>query len=266
MGRELKRVPVDFSWPLNKIWQGYINPHSKPCPDEGKTCFHGHTAAGRWLDAMVRLIHLAGEEALVAEHGGEMMARGRIYPHPYLEEWPQAPRSEWPEEARDYVFAVPFGSERNTRMYEMQKKHPPKLLPLTQELAQLVQGLVGEDRKLPHCNANWNIEERLKQLAGVDEDWGICPTCGGEAQDPACKEAYEAWQDEEPPTGDGFQLWTTTNEGAPISPVFGTLDELCGWCEPNATTFGHHRATAAEWRKMLEAGMVCHQEGNMVFV
>ena len=27
MGRELKRVPLDFQWEINKLWCGYINPH-----------------------------------------------------------------------------------------------------------------------------------------------------------------------------------------------------------------------------------------------
>ncbi|HWI12180.1 MAG TPA: hypothetical protein VNU48_12680, partial [Burkholderiaceae bacterium] len=27
MGRELKRVAIDFDWPVNKVWQGYVNPH-----------------------------------------------------------------------------------------------------------------------------------------------------------------------------------------------------------------------------------------------
>lgn len=36
MGREIKRVAADFKWPLNKVWQGYLNPHyvhSHQCPD-----------------------------------------------------------------------------------------------------------------------------------------------------------------------------------------------------------------------------------------
>jgi len=32
MGREIKRVPLDFSWPLNKVWGGFINPHYRECP------------------------------------------------------------------------------------------------------------------------------------------------------------------------------------------------------------------------------------------
>lgn len=32
MGRTLKRVPLDFDWSLNEIWQGYLNPISPlPC-------------------------------------------------------------------------------------------------------------------------------------------------------------------------------------------------------------------------------------------
>jgi hypothetical protein len=26
MGREVKRVPKDFNWPLNKIWEGFLSP------------------------------------------------------------------------------------------------------------------------------------------------------------------------------------------------------------------------------------------------
>lgn len=27
MSREVKRVPLDFDWPLNKTWRGYVNPY-----------------------------------------------------------------------------------------------------------------------------------------------------------------------------------------------------------------------------------------------
>lgn len=28
MGRELKRVPLDFKWEIGKLWCGYVNPHT----------------------------------------------------------------------------------------------------------------------------------------------------------------------------------------------------------------------------------------------
>lgn len=32
MGRKLKRVALDFQWPLSKTWHGYLNPyHSQEC-------------------------------------------------------------------------------------------------------------------------------------------------------------------------------------------------------------------------------------------
>lgn len=70
----------------------------------------------------------------------------------------------------------------------------------------------------------------------------------------------------DPPAGEGFQLWETTSEGSPVSPVFATLDELCTWCETGATTFASFRATAAEWRNMLGGDFVHHREGRMIFI
>jgi hypothetical protein len=32
MGREIKRVLLDFDWPLKQVWSGYINPHYRDCP------------------------------------------------------------------------------------------------------------------------------------------------------------------------------------------------------------------------------------------
>jgi len=70
----------------------------------------------------------------------------------------------------------------------------------------------------------------------------------------------------EPPIGEGYQLWETTSEGSPSSPVFATLDELCEWCEANATTFADFKASKEKWRSMLEARFVHHQDGNVIFI
>ena len=70
----------------------------------------------------------------------------------------------------------------------------------------------------------------------------------------------------EVPEGEGYQLWETTSEGSPVSPVFKTLDELCAWCEDNATTFGSYKASKEEWKQMLSDDFVHHKEGNMIFL
>ena len=68
-----------------------------------------------------------------------------------------------------------------------------------------------------------------------------------------------------PPKGQGYQLWETTSEGSPISPVFVTLDELCEWCEKNATVFANIHATKEEWKAMLtrfENGTVIYEDAT----
>lgn len=31
MGRQIKRVALDFVWPLDEPWSGYMNPHYDAC-------------------------------------------------------------------------------------------------------------------------------------------------------------------------------------------------------------------------------------------
>lgn len=59
-----------------------------------------------------------------------------------------------------------------------------------------------------------------------------CPTCQGHATleaYPGQRAEAEAWEQVDPPTGEGWQLWETTTEGSPMSPVFVTAEELAGW-------------------------------------
>lgn len=62
-----------------------------------------------------------------------------------------------------------------------------------------------------------------------------------------------------------FQLYETTTEGTPISPVFASFDDLCEWAAENATTFANFKATADQWREMLRSGFVHHREGRVIF-
>jgi hypothetical protein len=83
---------------------------------------------------------------------------------------------------------------------------------------------------------------------------------------PKFKDYYHFKNNFELPVGEGYQLWEDTTEGSPQSPVFATLDELCEWCEKNATTFADCKAEAAEWKEMLKDDFVHHRSGNMVFI
>lgn len=96
----------------------------------------------------------------------------------------------------------------------------------------------------------------IGRAAGMLDGWEICPTCNGHAMHPDDVAPSEAWECTEPPEGDGFQLWETTSEGSPITPVFATIEELCAYAADNCTTFGRTRATADEWRRMLDNNFV----------
>jgi hypothetical protein len=65
-----------------------------------------------------------------------------------------------------------------------------------------------------------------------------------------------------------IQLYETTSEGTPKSPIFKAteLGKLCEYAAENCTTFASFKATKEEWFKMLSDGFVFHVEGNCIFM
>lgn len=203
--KTLKRVPLDFDWPLKKLWKGYVNPYYRKCPD----CENGQTTAG---DAFKKIVHL-----LMIAGGGSF--QGVV--HPWLSE----------------IGIATVSSD---------------MVALTSALAGRFPGGAGHDE----CDL-WSAYRKIVSAAGLPKDWGECKTCHGEVLDPAVKKDYDAWEEFEPPAGDGFQLWETCSEGSPVSPVFATAEELATWCENHSFTVGDFRATKKEWLKMFETPDGC---------
>ena len=52
----------------------------------------------------------------------------------------------------------------------------------------------------------------------------------------------------------GYQLYETTTEGTPVSPVFPSLQELAAWFGDSATVFASHKWTREQWLASFEAG------------
>lgn len=236
MGKELRRVPLDFDWPLNKIWGGYVNPHYKFCPGCHETDHLGKprggtgtTPARAYLSEMVRLLMLAGND-------GQGKRGNGLWPHPWVKENP---------------------------MWHGLPAPDKELMELTDALAgrPCDRGPFGYD-----SSDNWTALGKILKAAKVPKDWGICKVCKGSGIDPAAKAAYRKWRPKEPPKGDGYQLWETTTEGSPVSPVFKTLQELCDYAALNCSTFGYNKATVEQWHKMLDANFVHHTEGGMTFL
>jgi hypothetical protein len=233
MGRTLKRVPLDFSWPIRATWRGYCNPYS---PTECRACGgSGYNPATRAIADDFYDFARTGRQwcdKITQDEVAALIAEGRLHDFTHRFE----PGKGW-------------------------VKIEPEPVVSANAVNEWSRGGMGHDA----LNRIILIEARATRL-GV---YGKCAACDGHGYY-FCDEKFRAlsnqWVPTEPPTGDGFQLWETTSGGSPISPVFATLDALCEWAAENATTLGDFRASAAEWLAMLKSDRVMHREGNAVFL
>ena len=83
--------------------------------------------------------------------------------------------------------------------------------------------------------------ERCKEFARI---MGIPPKLYKNIPDDDPCRDWRKYFKVDPPEGEGYQLWGTTSEGEPRSPVFKTPEELAEWCAENDTVFGNIRATS----------------------
>jgi hypothetical protein len=198
MGREIRRVPNDFNWPLSQTWEGFLLPeslHEDRCPD----CTRGYTAAGEWLQTLASRIDMLADDIVQRQRGHAM--------HPWLAQDGYPPHN-----------------------------HQHQVLRPSEDIIDLIAGLTGQDkgRLLSPLRGGdgYLIARKMVEAAGLPETWGQCATCDGHAsleKYPGQRAEAEAWEPAGPPEGEGWQLWETVSEGSPISPVFTEVDELAGW-------------------------------------
>ena len=234
MGRTLKRVPLDFDWPLKQTWKGYISPYrAVPCV----------ACAGSGYSPEYK--------RLQDEWYGWDRPRGYAWQYNLSQEDVDALVAERRLHDFTHTFTPGIGWQPKD----------PHCQPTADEVNDWSRHSLGHD------GINCYIVVKAK-LARLGLPWA-CPACHGAGefwQTPEIEAAAEAWTGVDPPSGDGYQLWETTSEGSPVSPVFAGLDDLCEWAAEHATTFGTSTATAADWKRMLSDDFVYHQEGNAVFM
>lgn len=207
MGRELRRVPLDFDAPIGEVWQGFVNPHYVECDDCKGT---GQTTAALRLGDIVSLLMLSGSDAQ------------RQSCHPYF---------AW------YALSYTRGQAPSDDMTK-----------LTAGLAGRQPSVFGHDA----CD-KWSATRKIVEAAGLPESWGECPSCHGHGIDAGHFEAYESWQETQPPEGEGFQVWETVSEGSPISPVFSTPEELARYMAGRAWG-ADHGSSYEDWMRFIERG------------
>lgn len=234
MGRTLKRVPLDFNWPLHQTWKGFLNPYSS---QECKSCYGSglNTATKQLSDEWYTHLRTDGKEGwmyhLEQEDVQALIDADRLW------DFTRVPRNAEQEE----VVKNKIAGGGNSWLPESNG-----YIPTADEVNKWAKIGLGHD-----AVNQWICVKARAQRLGI---YGECPFCKGEGviwQTEEIKKLHEEWQLFEPPKGNGFQLWETTSEGSPISPVFSTIESLCDWCAENASTFAHFKVSAQEWMKML---------------
>ena len=226
MGRTLKRVPMDFDWPLKVVWKGYCSPYRAT---ECKTCGgSGYNPKTRklsedWYDSARTGMRWC--DKLTQDEVDALVESGRFRER-VGDEWVSVPRTAEEVNAANL-------------------NHAPW------------------SNVLHHDGSNHYtcVKVRATRLGF----YGLCPICEGSGDfwcDSKYEKLAEEWDQIDPPEGPGYQMWETTSEGSPSSPVFETLDELCVWCAEFATTFADFTATAEAWKKMLNDDFVYHEDGR----
>lgn len=247
MGREVRRVPLDFDWPLNKVWEGFLSPDrfdETPCPDcesgyspqaqnlydlwYGKSLFDPATTGStpwRHDSPGVRAFaernitnapefYGTGEAATVREAQRLADLFNGSWSHHLTQDDVDALASSG--RLRDFTHT--WSREEGWQKIE------PAVTPTAEQVNDWSLRGMGHDS----INASIVIRARCER-EGIND---TCPTCEGHASLEKYEEQRveaEAWEPADPPKGDGWQLWETVSEGSPISPVFATADELAGW-------------------------------------
>lgn len=246
MGRKVRRVPLDFDWPLHKVWDGFLMPDrldGQKCPD----CKNGYSPQAQNLHDLwygylpfdpestgsTPLRHDTPAVRAFAErnigNAPDFYGTGERAIVREAQRLADLWNGQWSHHiSQEDVNALVAGG----RLYDFthtctrdgwQKIEPPVTPTATQVNEWSLSGF-GHDS----INAMIAVRARCER-EGINE---TCPTCHGHASIeayPGQRAEAEAWESTDPPEGEGWQLWETVSEGSPISPVFPSADALAAW-------------------------------------
>lgn len=235
--RTIKKVALDFKWPLHQVWKGYINPYQAFA--ECKACNgSGHNEATKRLsDDWYTHLRIDGKEGwgknLEQEDVQALIDEDRLW---------------------DFT-RRPINEEQKTIVKEKLARGENSWLPFNNGIIPTAEEVNEWNRTtMGHDSINhWICTEARAKRLGI---FGQCEYCEGEGQlllSPELKTLNENWKEFDPPTGNGYQLWETCSEGSPTSPVFSTGDDLAEWCSDNATIFGNEKLSREKWLDFISS-------------
>lgn len=231
MGRTCKRVPLDFEWGMHKIWVGYINPYrGVDCP----FCKDGYSKEAQKIrDSIYRM-----------DHDDEWIRN----PYRTGQYNPKQKVHNMTQDEVDHIMST-YGNDRRKKiMDDIVKPQFPDAEAITPDIFSYI-ALVNP---LFPANLEWELIKYHSKKEGWDSS---CPHCNGEGTvyiNDEIKRMHDEFDGVEPPAGEGYQMWETTTEGSPVSPVFKTPEELAEYCErAGVSWFGHRTASKDDWLRVI---------------
>lgn len=275
MSREIKRVPLDFDWPVGERWSGYLMPdrlregECESCGGSGyspdaeklKAKWYGNASFDPAETGSARLTASTPEVRAFAERNvaqaPEFYGQGEPAIVREAQRLADLWNGMWAHHLEQVdVDALVAGENLIDFTHRWVKGEGwVKLAPEPQVIAAAVNA--WSLRGMGHDSGNCYAVIRAKcERLGVPL---LCATCEGEGsveEYPGQRAEAEAWTKTDPPTGDGWQAWSTTTEGHPCSPVFAAPDELVAWAvSPDGKLgIGGTPVTEAAARAFIGAG------------
>lgn len=209
MGRQLRRVALDFDWPLNVAWKGFISPYSAA---ECYGCKDNKHGAGFSKEAD----KLAEQWYAFENPRWVYTSKDRRYnDSAMMYHLTQEDVDELVKHDRLWDFTRTWSQDKGWQ----DKK--PAYRPTADEVNEWSKYGMGHDS----LNEGIVIQFRCKKM-GLPYTCSVCDGSGELWQSPEIEKAADKWESIEPPSGDGWQLWETVSEGSPITPVFATKEKL----------------------------------------
>lgn len=233
MGREIKRVPLDFNWPINVVWGGFLNPFYKQCTDcptcsgsgstpeykELENKWYGHVpfkpedrGSIPWKPSD-NAIYVLAERNI--NNAPEYYGSGASAIQREANRLCDLFNGQWVHHLNDDDVAALVSNERLSNFTST---------PTARQVNEW--SLSGLAHDAINC---WVVCKAEAKRLGIEIDCKSCKAEGSIWPTAEIKAQCESWTSTEPPKGDGYQLWETVSEGSPISPVFATPEELAEW-------------------------------------
>jgi len=274
MSRQVRRMPLDFDWPLSLVWDGYLRPEKfqeESCPD----CEHGYSP-----EALVFYQEWYGYIPFDPTSTGStpFLPGG-----PEAQHWAKRQIEQSPNFYGTGVLAIAREAKRITDLWNGSWSHhlsqadvdalleADRLIEYTHDFISGTGWVEKENPVHPtaeQVNSGYllgfghdAINASVCMSARADRE-GVpytCATCEGHASVeayPGQRAESEAWEPEKLPQGDGWQLWETVSEGSPVTPVFATAEELASYLFDRSDLFG------PGWKAENEASVLSWVQGD----